>query len=180
MPEPVRPSAGSVVLAALVVAAADLLDAIVVWVVIFQQLTVQRILQSIARGLLGQDAYRGGNATAALGLGLHVVIAFGWTLVFLVLLVRWPRLRAWMSSTRGAVLVGVLYGAVVWLLMDTIVLSLSRARFVPPTAGWFWIQLATHPFVVGLPISLILRWGSRPATVVTPPAHLAETARSNG
>jgi hypothetical protein len=109
-----------------------------------------------------------------------VVIAFGWTLVFLVLLVRWPRLRAWMSSTRGAVLVGVLYGAVVWLLMDTIVLSLSRARFVPPTAGWFWIQLATHPFVVGLPISLILRWGSRPATVVTPPAHLAETARSNG
>jgi len=179
MPQPVRPSAGSVALAALVVAAADLLDAIVVWVVIFQQSTVQRILQSIARGLLGQDAFGGGNATAALGLLLHVVVALGWTLVFAALLMRWPRLQAWMSSTRGAVLVGLVYGAIVWLLMDTIVLSLSRARFVPPTVAWFWIQLATHPFVVGLPISLILRWGSRPAAVVTP-ARLAGTARGNG
>ena len=179
MPEPMRPSRGSVLLAALVVAAADLLDAIVVWVVIFQQSTVQRILQSIARGLLGQDAYRGGNATAALGLGLHILIALGWTLVFLALLLRWPRLRAWMSSTRGAVMAGLVYGAVVWLLMDCVVLSLSRARFVPPTVPWFWIQLATHPFVVGLPISLILRWGSRHATAVAP-ARIRETARGNG
>ena len=145
-----------VLVAALVVAAADLLDAVVVWVVIFQRSTVQRILQSIASGLLGPASFRGGSATAALGLLLHLGIALGWTLVFLILLQRSPRLRVWTSSTRGAVLVGLVYGAAVWLLMDGVVLPLSRARVVPPTAPWFWIQLATHPFVVGLPIALIV------------------------
>ncbi|HZJ55210.1 MAG TPA: hypothetical protein VFD38_13810 [Myxococcaceae bacterium] len=179
MPDSTRPSPGAVLLAAFVVAAADLLDAIVVWVVIFQRSTVQRILQSVAAGVLGPDSYRGGNATAALGLLLHIVIALGWTLGFLVLLLRWPRLRAWTASTRGTVLVGLLYGAAVWLLMDGVVLPLSRARVTPPTVPWFWIQLATHPFVVGLPIALILGRSTRHAAAVTP-ARLQEAAGGNG
>ena len=44
----------------------------------------------------------------------------------------------------------------VWLLMDSIVLPLSRAHATPPTAPWFWIQLLTHPVVVGLPIVWIV------------------------
>jgi hypothetical protein len=169
MSNPTRPSLARVLLAALVVGAADLLDAIVVWVVIFQKSTVPRILQSIASGLLGPASFRGGSATAALGLVLHLVIALGWTLVFWVLLQHWPRLRAWTASTRGVVLTGLVYGAVVWLLMDGVVLTLSRAQAVPPTVAWFWIQLATHPFVVGLPIALILMRAGRSAPVVEPP-----------
>lgn len=171
MSDPTRPPLARVLLATLVVAAADLLDAIVVWVVILQKSTVPRILQSIATGLLGPESFRGGSATAALGLVLHGVIALGWTLVFWVLLQRWPRLRAWTASTRGAVLAGLAYGAVVWLLMDGVVLTLSRARAVPVTIPWFWIQLATHPFVVGLPIAVIL--GRAPPTV--PQAALSGT-----
>ena len=164
-----RPSIARVLVAALVVAAADLLDAIVVWVVLYQKSTVERILQSIASGLLGRDAaFGGGSVTAALGLVLHVVVALGWTVVFWVLLQRWPRLRAWTTSTRGAVLAGLGYGAVVWLLMDGVVLPLSRARATPVTATWFWIQLATHPFVVGLPIAVILGRTGRPARVEAP------------
>ncbi|HEY1333021.1 MAG TPA: hypothetical protein VGF31_02120, partial [Myxococcaceae bacterium] len=122
-----------------------------------QKSTVERILQSIASGLLGREAsFGGGSATAALGLVLHFVVALGWTLVFWVLLLRWPRLRAWTATAGGTVLAGLVYGAVVWLLMDGVVLPLSRARATPVTAPWFWIQLATHPFVVGLPIAVIL------------------------
>jgi hypothetical protein len=179
MAESTRPSSGAVLLAAAVVGAADLLYAIVLWVGIYQRSTVQRILQSIASGLLGPASFQGGNATAALGFFLHFVIALGWTLVFLVLLLRWPRLRAWTASTRGAVLVGLVYGATVWLLMDGVVLPLSRARVVPPTIPWFWIQLAMHPFVVGLPIALILRRGSHHVAEVTP-ARLPQTARGDG
>jgi len=156
MPGPTHPSAGRVLLAATVVAVADMLDAIIVWVVIFQKATVPRIFQSIASGLLGPDSFRGGAATAALGLVLHACVALGWTLVFFLLLRAWPSLRRWTASIRGAVLIGLVYGAVVWLLMDGVVLPLSRARATPVTAAWFWIQLATHPFVVGLPIALIL------------------------
>ena len=33
------------------------------------------VLQSVASGVLGRDAYQGGTKTAALGLGFHFVIA---------------------------------------------------------------------------------------------------------
>ncbi len=165
-----------VFLATVVVAAADLADAVVIWVVLFQRSTVQRILQSIASGLLGPDAFRGGSTTALLGLGLHLTIALGWTLVFLALLQRWPWLRARTRAVRGAVLVGLVYGAAVWLLMDGVVLPLSRARAVSPTVAWFWIQLATHPLVVGLPIALILR-GVQP--FAAPLAAVSAAARGD-
>jgi hypothetical protein len=139
---------------------------------------VQRILQSIAAGLLGPATYRGGNTTALLGLGLHLVVSLGWTLVFLALLQRWPRLRAWTRTARGAILVGLVYGAAVWLLMDGVVLPLSRARVVPPTVPWFWIQLATHPFVVGLPIALILR-GVEPSASPLAPAPVGRAAHED-
>ena len=166
MSVPTHPSLRRVLLAATVVAAADLLDAIIVWVVIFQKATVPRILQSIATGLLGPESFNGGAATALLGLVLHFVVALGWTLVFLLLLHQWPWLRRWTASSRGAVVAGLIYGAVVWLLMDGVVLPLSRARVTPVTAPWFWIQLATHPFVVGLPIALILGRAGRSSAVV--------------
>ncbi len=41
-----------------------------------------RILQAIASGLLGAGSYKGGFATATLGLVLHFVIAFGATAVY--------------------------------------------------------------------------------------------------
>ena len=73
-----------------------------------------------------------------------------------------------MTSRRGTVLVGLAYGAAVWLLMDGVVLPLSRARVTPLTAPWFWIQLATHPFVVGLPIALVVGGVGRSAARLSP------------
>ena len=166
MSGPIHPSAGRVLLAATVVAVADMLDAIIVWVVIFRKATVPRIFQSVASGLLGPDSFKGGAATAALGLVLHACVALGWTLVFFLLLRYWASLRRWTASIRGAVLAGLVYGAAVWLFMDGVVLPLSRARATPVTAAWFWIQLATHPFVVGLPIALILGRAGRSSSVV--------------
>jgi len=173
---PFRPSLARVLLAAGVVAVADLLDAVVVWVVILQRSTVPRILQSIASGLLGRAAFAGGVGVEALGLVLHVCVALGWTLVFVGLLRVFPRLRGAVQSWPGAVLVGLAYGAVVWLLMDAVVLPLSRARVTPPTAPWFWIQLCTHPFVVGLPIVAILTGGLRTRT----PGAVVRTAGTVG
>jgi hypothetical protein len=152
-----RPSTlgGRVVLAGLTVAVLDMTWA-VLWVRLTRGAGPQRVFQSVASGLLGPAAFEGGWGTALLGLTLHIVVAFGWTLVFLVALLRWPRLRAWVSTRRGAVTVGLVYGALVWLAMDSVVLPLSRARVTPPTALWFWLQLLTHPLLVGLPIVGIL------------------------
>ncbi|HUM13818.1 MAG TPA: hypothetical protein VLT82_22915 [Myxococcaceae bacterium] len=123
-------------------------------------------------------AVRGGTTAALLGLGLHLLISLGWTLVFLVLLQCWPALRTWTRTVGGTVVAGLVYGAVVWLLMDGVVLPLSRARAVSPTVPRFWIQLATHPVVVGLPIALILR-GVEPSARSLAPVPVGQPANEN-
>src|SRR5471030_331245 len=42
----------------------------------------ERVLQGIASGLLGRSSFRGGMATAALGLFCHFLIAFGAAAVY--------------------------------------------------------------------------------------------------
>src|SRR5215211_4758860 len=51
---------------------------------------VQRILQSVAAGLLGKASFEGGVRTAALGLALHYFIAITKALVYYLIARRWP------------------------------------------------------------------------------------------
>jgi hypothetical protein len=109
-----------------------------------------RLLQGIASGVLGASAFNGGAATALLGLALHYLIALIWTLVFLVAFRTLGALR------RHLVLIGIVYGIIVWLVMSLVVLPLSnvsRAPFQPRAAGIAAINLV---LCIGLPISLVL------------------------
>jgi hypothetical protein len=151
------PVVRAVALAASLVAALDLAYAVLVFTVIRPVTTPQRVLQSIASGLLGRSAYEGGWPTAVLGLGLHLFIALVWTLIFLAALRLLPPLRRWVSDRRGAVLVALGYGALMWLGMDLIVLPLSRARATPVGSPFFFIHLAQHALLLGPSIVLLLR-----------------------
>ena len=109
-----------------------------------------RLLQGIASGVLGARAFDGGVATAWLGLALHYLIALIWTLVFLVAFRTLGALR------RHLVLTGVVYGIVVWLVMNLVVLPLSnvaRGPFQPRAATIAAIILI---LCIGLPISLVI------------------------
>jgi hypothetical protein len=166
---PRAPVVRAVTLAAIVVAALDLAYAMLVWTVIQPVTTPRGILQSIASGLLGRSSFGGGWPTAILGLGLHLFIALVWTLIFLAALRLLPPLRRWVSDRRGAVLVGLGYGALMWLGMDLIVLPLSRARATPVGSPFFFINLAQHALVLGPPIVLLLRAvASRPDEPLRP------------
>jgi hypothetical protein len=138
----------------------DLAFAMMTWVVVLQVTSVRGILQSIAAGLLGRDSFRGGWRTAALGAFLHVLIAYGWTVVFLVAVRSWPWLRRAVGSLRGAVWVGLAYGPLVWLAMQRVVLPLSRARPMPVFTWLFLVCLVQHALMVGLPIVLLVRTGT--------------------
>jgi hypothetical protein len=65
----------------------------------------QRILQSVASGLLGRASFQGGAATAALGLALHFAIALAMALAYALMARRWSLLqrRPWLG--------GAVYGA---------------------------------------------------------------------
>jgi uncharacterized membrane protein YagU involved in acid resistance len=109
----------------------------------------QRILQSIASGLLGSKAFAAGLPAAALGGLLHFLIAGGWALVYYLLSRRIPGLR------RRPLIGGLLAGATVYFLMNLVVLPLSA--FPNPAFRFDIVILLVHLFCVGLPISFAVR-----------------------
>lgn len=112
-----------------------------------------RIFQSIASGLLGRASYTGGMATALLGGCLHFFIATGIVATYYVVSRRADLL------TRHAVPCGILYGVIVYAIMNLVVLPLSAAAHGTPSLPVLVNGLAIHMFGVGLPSALAARWG---------------------
>lgn len=111
------------------------------------------ILQSISSGLLGKRAYEGGLATAALGLVLHFVIAFGAATAYYLASRKLPFL------VRHAAVCGLLYGMAVYLFMNFLVIPLSAfPRKLSYPLGVLIPGIAWHMVLVGLPIALAIRW----------------------
>lgn len=111
----------------------------------------QRLLQGIAAGLLGERAFEGGFATAALGLLCHFIIAFSAAVVFYAVS------RQWNFLVEHAAISGPLYGVAVYFFMQRVVLPLSNAVRYPFTIRGMIIGVVIHIFCVGLPIALVVR-----------------------
>jgi hypothetical protein len=109
-----------------------------------------QLLQGIASGLLGRQAFRGGVATAALGLLLHFVIAFSAAAVYFLVS------RKFSFLIQQAVVSGVLYGVAVYFFMQPVV-ALSATVKHPLSVQLMLIGVVIHIFCVGLPIALMVR-----------------------
>src|SRR6266436_2656501 len=116
-----------------------------------------RMLQGIAGGLLGPRSFEGGMATAGLGLAIHFLIAFTAASVF------YAASRKLTFLTQHAVTSGLLYGIAVYLSMYWIVVPLAfvNARH---SVSRDVTAVIIHMLLIGLPISLIVRWHSRRST----------------
>ena len=121
----------------------------------FFGLKSMRLLQGIASGLLGSNAFNGGVAMALLGLFCHFVIAFGAAAIYVF------ASRAIPFLIQHAVVSGVLYGVAVYFFMNRIVLPLSAAAHRPFSFKLMVVGVVIHIFCVGLPISLIVQRFSR-------------------
>ena len=114
--------------------------------------TPERVMQSVASGLLGQTSYEGGAKTAALGVVLHYLIATTWTIVFYL------ATRKLRFLLQQPVVWGLVYGVIVYAFMNFIVLPLSAfPQRTPPRLSGRIIGLLIIMFCIGLPISLIVR-----------------------
>jgi uncharacterized membrane protein YagU involved in acid resistance len=109
------------------------------------------IFQSIASGLLGPASYEGGSATAVLGGVLHFFIAFMIVAVYFVASRRWPALA------RRPLRYGPLYGMLVYLTMNLVVIPLSAASSGMPPPAVLINGLLIHLLGVGLPSALFAR-----------------------
>ena len=117
----------------------------------FYHSTVTRLWQGVASTLLGKAAFDGGTRAALIGVLMHFGVAFGWSAVFLFLVIRWSWIRRLLASPNGVVKVAALYGPFVWLVMSLVVIPLLLHR--PPAINGRWlVQLIGHFPFVGLPI----------------------------
>ena len=111
-----------------------------------------RIFQSVARGLLGAASFRGGAATAALGLFLHYFIAT--TMSFCYYFVA----RKWALLYKYPLRCGAVYGLGLFIFMTYVVVPLSAARGgASPGKLWIALSILVHMFLIGVPIAFFTR-----------------------
>jgi uncharacterized membrane protein YagU involved in acid resistance len=119
--------------------------------VAFYGSTATRLFQGVASTLLGTDAVNGGARAAAVGVAMHVGVAFAWSAVFLAIARASPRVRRAVVSRQGQCAVASVYGPLIWLVMSCAVIPLLTHRPTAITIRW-WVQLIGHVPFVGLPI----------------------------
>ena len=113
--------------------------------------TVTRLWQGVASVLLGKASFEGGGRTALIGVLMHFGVAFFWSAIFLLIVMRWTLIRRVLDSRAGVFKVAAVYGPLIWMVMSLAVIPLLVHRPPTITVRW-WIQLIGHAFFVGLPI----------------------------
>jgi uncharacterized membrane protein YagU involved in acid resistance len=141
----------AILVGGLLAALLDILDPIIFFY-LRNHVAPIRILQSIASGLLGRAAYTGGLRTALLGLALHLFIALVWASLFVLAARSLPFLS--LHPIRS----GLLYGALIYIVMNYLVLPHSRVfPRTHPTVAVLLNGVFAILVLVGLPISLANR-----------------------
>jgi hypothetical protein len=137
------PVSRAILYATLVVGVLDATDG-VVFLGLHGQNPIQ-VLQYIASSLLGARSFSGGLASAGLGLILHFAIALVVATIYILASRRVAVLRTqW-------VLLGLLFGASVWAVMNLVVLPLTAVAHGPIATAALVNGLMGHALFVGLP-----------------------------
>ena len=135
----------------------DFLDASIFFP-LYYGITVQRVWHGVSAGLLGAEAARtGGWGTAALGIFLHFVVAFG------VAAVYWLLSRNVSFLIRRPVASGLVFGAAVHFAMQYVVVPLSAIGWRPAPFDIFPFlnNVIGHALLVGLPVASVAAWSAR-------------------
>ncbi len=110
-----------------------------------------RVFQFIASGVFGKDAFGESKYMPAWGLFFHYLIALLFAWFFAWLYRSWPLIR------RHIIVSGIGYGLFAWLVMNKVVLPLSKA----PAMAFEWkkalMAMTILVLMIGLPIALITR-----------------------
>ena len=92
-------------------------------------------------------AYRPEVSSAAIGVLMHIGVAFGWSAVFVFGLMRLPAIRRILASNFGVITFAAIYGPFIWMVMSLAVIPLLVHRPPAITFRW-WVQFFGHiPFV---------------------------------
>ncbi|MFZ6022975.1 MAG: hypothetical protein ACOYVG_00810 [Bacteroidota bacterium] len=109
------------------------------------------VLKFIASAVVGSDAYTGGLTSMLLGMVLHFLVAFLFTLFFFLVYKPLALYR------YNVYLVGILYGMFIWLVMNKLVLPITSVMQQP----FKWVEAGRAMLIlitmIGLPLAFMLK-----------------------
>lgn len=118
--------------------------------------TFSRLWQGVASTAIGPRALTMGARGVAVGLALHVLVAFLWSAAFVVAVAASAGLRRAIARPGGAIAVAAIYGPLVWLVMSLLVIPAATGR--PPAFAFrWWVQFVAHVPFVTLPLVFTAR-----------------------
>lgn len=108
-----------------------------------------RMFQFIASGVLGKEAFAGGNNSMLLGVLFHFLIAISWTGLFFLIYQKMPQ------GGRNRLLTGIIFGITIWCVMNLVVLPFSRVPQRPMTFSQALAGISILVCAVGIPVSFM-------------------------
>jgi hypothetical protein len=119
-----------------------------VWMAAFHDKSPLWVLQSVASGWNGKAAFEGGALAGAVGFASHFGISIAAAGLYTVASRGLPLLR------EHWIVCGTLFGVLVYLFMNFVVISLSAAPFKPSAAAAVIVRgFISHALLFGIPIA---------------------------
>lgn len=109
---------------------------------------LQQLLQWDASNGYGPAAFEGGWPMALIGLAMDFVVSLAWAVAFTALYVNAPAVR------RNVVLTGLLFGAVVMVVMIYAIVPTGHATRMHSTVAHVINVLVAHTIFFGFPLAL--------------------------
>lgn len=108
------------------------------------------LLRYIASAAFGTRAINGGNGMAFAGLCFHYLIAMFWTALYFFI---FPKI---FPCSGSVVANAVIYGMFVWIIMNLVILPLSKAEPRPFSPQMALINVIILILAIGLPCAYAL------------------------
>jgi hypothetical protein len=110
-----------------------------------------QVMQFIASGVYGPSSFTGGMTTIIAGIFFHFLIAYILAVFYFFAFPQISFLRT------QPVISGLNFGFGIWLVMNILVIPMSRIQSLPFDAGLVAVSIVWHMILVGLPVALITK-----------------------
>jgi len=151
MPSSAASAANTILRTGLIAGTLDITTAITVYAFILGKATALQILQGVASGVFGLPAFAGGWAMGLTGILFHYLIALSFTSAYYLIYPHVPLLQ------KRPLISGIIYGVIVWSIMNLLVLPLSNYPARPMQAGPALLGMAIIIVMIGLPVAFLTR-----------------------
>lgn len=118
---------------------------------IARAITPETVLRFIASGAFGKPAFTGGWEMPLVGLLFHYIIAYSFTILFFLV---YPSIKL---LSKSIVLTAIVYGIFIFVVMNLLVLPLTRVTRTPIKFDKAAIATFILIVAIGLPLSFFAR-----------------------